>query len=256
MSCWSRESGIRTADDVRRLGDAGAHAVLVGEQLMRAQLAGRRARGAACMTRIKICGVTLADDAATVAASGVDFIGLNFWPKSKRYLAPERAPMIAAVARAAGTAKLVGVFVDATVADVLAVVGRVDLDIIQLHGDETPEACQRIAAAVYRPVWKAIAVASPRDIERLDAWPVDAILLDAPTPARGGARRAVRSRARARRATGKPIVLAGGLRPTPSPQRSRAVRPWAVDVASGVEVAPGVKDRAKIAAFVAAVRSA
>jgi|HubBroStandDraft_6_1064221.scaffolds.fasta_scaffold276559_2 phosphoribosylanthranilate isomerase len=207
------------------------------------------------MTRIKICGVTLADDAATVAASGVDFIGLNFWPKSKRYLAPERAPMIAAVARSAGTAKLVGVFVDATVADVLAVVGRVDLDIIQLHGDETPDACQRIAAAVYRPVWKAIAVASPRDIERLDAWPVDAILLDAPTPARGGGG-APFDHELARRAVGKPIVLAGGLRPDTVAAAIAAVRPFAVDVASGVEVAPGVKDRAKIAAFVAAVRSA
>ncbi len=207
------------------------------------------------MTRIKICGITLADDAATVAASGVDFIGLNFWPKSKRYLAPERAPMIAAVARAAGTAKLVGVFVDATVAEVLAVVGRVDLDIIQLHGNETPDACQRIAAAVYRPVWKAIAVSSPRDVERLDGWPVDAILLDAATPTRGGGG-APFDHELARRATGKPIVLAGGLRADTVAAAIAAVRPWAVDVASGVEVAPGVKDRAKIAAFVAAVRAA
>lgn len=207
------------------------------------------------MTRIKICGVTLADDAAMVAAAGVDFIGLNFWPKSKRYLAPERAPMIAAVARGSGNAKLVGVFVDATVADVLAVVGRVDLDIIQLHGDETPDACQRIAAAVYRPVWKAIAVASPRDIERLEAWPVDAILLDAPTPARGGGG-APFDHELARRAAGKPIVLAGGLRPETVAAAIAAVHPFAVDVASGVEVAPGVKDRAKLAAFVASVRSA
>ena len=203
------------------------------------------------MTRIKICGVTLADDAAAVASAGVDFIGLNFWPKSKRYLAPERAPMIAQIARATGSAKLVGVFVDATVDDVLAVTARVDLDIIQLHGDETPDECQRIAAAVYRPVWKAIAVRTASDVERLDAWPVDAILLDGPRAGSGVAF----DHALARRAAGKPIVLAGGLTPETVAAAIASVKPWAVDVASGVEAAPGVKDRGKLAALVAAVRS-
>jgi len=208
------------------------------------------------MTRIKVCGVTLADDAAAVAAAGVDFIGLNFWPKSKRYLAPERAPMITAVARAAGTAKLVGVFVDAYVDDVLAITARVDLDVIQLHGDETPEACKRIAAAVYRPVWKALPVASTRDVERLDVWPTDAILLDGPragsgTPFDHGLARLARERHPALR-----IVLAGGLTPETVGGAIAHVQPWAVDVASGVEAAPGVKDRGKLAAFVAAVRSA
>ena len=226
------------------------------------------------MTRIKVCGVTLADDAAAVAAAGVDFIGLNFWPKSKRYLAPERAPMITAVARAAGTAKLVGVFVDAYVDDVLAVTARIDLDIIQLHGDETPDACKRIAAAVYRPVWKALPIASARDVEHLDAWPTDAVLLDAPAArvrharpefgtelgtGRGGSgktfdhglARLARERYPALR-----VVLAGGLTPETVASSIAHVQPWAVDVASGVEAAPGVKDRAKLAAFIAAVRSA
>jgi phosphoribosylanthranilate isomerase len=204
------------------------------------------------MTRIKVCGVTLADDAAAVASAGVDFIGLNFWPKSKRYLATERAPMIAQVARSAGTAKLVGVFVDATVDAVLAITARIDLDIIQLHGDETPDECRRISAAVFRPVWKAITVRAAADVERLDAWPADAILLDGPRAGSG----TPFDHALARRATGKPIVLAGGLRPETVAAAIASVQPWAVDVASGVEAAPGVKDRAKLAAFVAAVRSA
>ena len=207
------------------------------------------------MTRIKICGITLADDAAAVASAGVDFIGLNFWPKSKRYLAPERAPMIAAIARSCGSAKLVGVFVDASVDDVLAVTSRIDLDIIQLHGNETADACARIAAAVYRPVWKAIAVSGPRSVDRLDAWPVDAVLLDSPTPMRGGSG-APFDHALAQLAVGKPIVLAGGLSPETVAAAIARVKPFAVDVASGVEAAPGVKDRAKVAAFVAAVRSA
>jgi phosphoribosylanthranilate isomerase len=207
------------------------------------------------MTRVKICGVTLADDAAAVASAGVDFIGLNFWPKSKRYLAPERAPMIAAIARSCGSAKLVGVFVDASVADVLAVTSRVDLDIIQLHGSETPQACAQIASAVYRPIWKAIAVSSLSSIERLDAWPVDAILLDSAAPMRGGSGVPF-DHGIAQMASGKPIVLAGGLSPETVAAAIARVKPFAVDVASGVEAAPGVKDRAKVAAFVAAVRSA
>ena len=210
------------------------------------------------MTRVKICGVTLADDAARVAAAGVDFIGLNFWPKSRRYLAPERAPIVAAAARAAGQARLVGVFVEPEVDEVLAIAARVELDVIQLHGDETPEACEQIAAALYRPVWKAIAVGGPKDLTRLEAWPADALLLDAPSRGRGGAgttfdhalAREARERYPARH-----FVLAGGLDPSNVAAAIALVEPWAVDVASGVEAAPGIKDPAKLAAFLAAVRA-
>ncbi len=209
------------------------------------------------MTRIKVCGVTLADDAARVAAAGVDFIGLNFWDKSKRYVAPERAPMLAAVARASGAAKLVGVFVDADVDEILAITGRVELDVIQLHGDEDAETCKRVSAAVYRPVWKAIAVKSARDLEHLEAWPVEAVLLDAPTPSRGGAGarfdHALAADARHKFPALK-IVLAGGLDANNVGAAIAQVDPWVVDVASGVEAGPGIKDPAKLAAFVTAAR--
>ncbi len=209
------------------------------------------------MTRIKICGVTQADDAAAVASAGVDFIGLNFWPKSKRYLAPERAPMISGVIRAMGTAKIVGVFVNPEPEDVLAVLGRVELDIVQLHGDEDIEHVREIAKAVYRPVWKAISVKSARDLEYLDQWPVDVLLLDAPTPGRGGAGASF-DHGLARAARGQfpalKIALAGGLAPANVAAAIAHVKPWVVDVASGVEAAPGIKDREKLAAFIAAVR--
>lgn len=209
------------------------------------------------MTRIKICGVTQADDAAAVASAGVDFIGLNFWPKSKRYIAPERAPMISGVIRAMGTAKLVGVFVNPEPDDVLAVLGRVELDIIQLHGDEDIEHVREIAKAVYRPVWKAISVKSARDLEHLDQWPVDVLLLDAPTEGRGGAGASFDhglARAARQQFPKLKIALAGGLAPANVAAAIASVVPWAVDVASGVEAAPGIKDRAKLAAFIAAVR--
>ena len=209
------------------------------------------------MTRIKICGVTLPDDAAAVAAAGVDFIGLNFWPESKRYLNPARAPLLAGVVRAMGHAKLVGVFVDPDPDEVLAVAALVELDIIQLHGDEDPDAVKRIVDAVARPVWKAITVRSACDLEHLDVWQVDALLLDAPTPDRGGAGasfdHALARDARARFPHLK-IMLAGGLAADNVGVAITRVQPWAVDVASGVEAAPGVKDRSKLAAFVAAVR--
>jgi phosphoribosylanthranilate isomerase len=221
---------------------------------------------------VKICGVTLADDAARVAAAGADFVGLNFWPKSKRYLAPERAPIIAAAARAAGAAKLVGVFVDAKIEDILQICAVVTLDVIQLHGDETPETCSKVSAAVYRPVWKAIAVGSAKDLDKLDAWPTDALLLDAPSPrarhartdigtelapGRGGAGATFDhrlARDARQRFPAKRIVLAGGLDPGNVAAAIAQVEPWAVDVASGVEAGPGIKDAAKLTAFIAAVR--
>ena len=211
------------------------------------------------MTRvlIKVCGITLADDAARAAAAGVDFIGLNFWPKSRRYLSPDRAPIVAAAARGTGSAKVVGVFVDPEVDEILEIAARVELDVIQLHGDEDPETVKRISLSVYRPVWKAIAVGASKDLDRLEVWPADALLLDAPTPGRGGAgarfdHRLARE-ARERYPT-RNFVLAGGLDPSNVAAAVANVQPWAVDVATGVEAAPGIKDPAKLAAFVAAAR--
>lgn len=208
------------------------------------------------MTRIKICGVTLADDAARIAQAGADFIGLNFWPKSKRYLSPERAPMIASVARSTGSPKVVGVFVDPDVDEVKEIVASVDLDIIQLHGDESPELVKAISLAVFRPVWKALPIKGPRDLEHLDIWPAEALLLDAPSAGRGGAGATFDwqlARAARERYPKINIVLAGGLRPENVAGAIDAVDPWAVDVASGVEAAPGVKDPVKLDAFMRAV---
>ena len=209
--------------------------------------------------RIKICGVTLAEDAARVAAAGADFIGLNFWPRSKRYVDSARGAELAAAARAAGPAAIVGVFVDATVEEIAAVHARVGLDVIQLHGAEPAAVAAAVARAAGRPVWKAIAAGGPSDLDGLDAWPVDALLLDAPTPEKGGSGRsfdwslaaAARAQNPARR-----IILAGGLHAGNVAAAIAAAEPWAVDVASGVEAAPGIKDAGKVAAFVAAARAA
>lgn len=208
-------------------------------------------------TRIKICGVTLPDDAARVSSSGADFIGLNFWPKSKRYVDPERAPMLASVIRSTGAAKIVGVFVDAELDEIQQLVTSADLDVIQLHGDETPDFVKRVSTTLYRPVWKALPVKTSKDVAHLDVWPAEAILLDAPTPGRGGAGASFDwslAREARERFPKLNVVLAGGLTPDNVGGAIEQVQPWAVDVASGVEAAAGVKDPAKLSAFIAAAR--
>jgi phosphoribosylanthranilate isomerase len=209
------------------------------------------------IAKIKICGVTLADDAARASAAGADFVGINFWPKSKRYVVPSRAALLAAAVHSAGEAQVVGVFVDASAAAIAEVVQDVALDVIQLHGDESPDEVVEVATATKRPVWKAFPATSPY-LEELERFAVDAILLDTPTPGRGGSgdtfdwslARAVRARYPARL-----LVLAGGLRPdNVAAAIVAAGAPWAIDVASGVEAAPGIKDAAKITQLIAAVR--
>jgi len=207
---------------------------------------------------IKICGVTSIDDALHIAGLGVDFIGLNFWPRSKRHIAMDRGADLVRHVRAAHSAtQIVGVFVDPTIDDVVTHSANAKLDIVQLHGSETAQFCTAIARAVQRPVWKALSVATAADVAELTAWPVDAILLDAPSSGRGGAGlpfdHALAREARDRY-PGIRLVLAGGLNPTNVAAAARLVTPWCVDVASGVESAPGVKDPARVSAFVAAVR--
>jgi phosphoribosylanthranilate isomerase len=207
--------------------------------------------------QIKICGVTRPEDAAMVAAAGVDFVGLNFWPSSKRYLPVERAPAVAEAARGSGRVGVVGVFVNARLDDIVAAARTLSLDAIQLHGDETPQDAAAVAHQAHCAVWKAVAVGRRSDLDRLDTWAVDAILLDTPTTGRGGSGRVFdwKLARDARRAyPTRRFVLAGGLSPENVHAAIEAVSPWAVDVASGIESTPGVKDRAKLTAFLAAVR--
>lgn len=208
-------------------------------------------------TLVKICGVTDPDNAAQVAAAGANFIGLNFWPKSKRFVTRERAGEIATAIRGAGAARLVGVFVDPKPDEIAAVFEHVELDIIQLHGDETP--ARLLALAPGRSLWKVIPASDTTAIDDLDRWPVEAILLDTPSPDRGGTGKPfdwALARTARERYPARQIILAGGLHAGNVASAIAEVAPWAVDVASGVESAPGIKDPARVAEFVAAARAA
>ncbi|MEI8037448.1 MAG: phosphoribosylanthranilate isomerase [Verrucomicrobiota bacterium] len=204
---------------------------------------------------LKICGVTTRDDAVRLVALGVDALGVNFWPRSQRYLAPELAGWLRELA---GKILRVGVFVNEPAALPLRLIRAGLLDVVQLHGDETPE-----EAATYQdggvPFFKAIGVKTLADLERAAEYGAQAILLDAHAPGvYGGTGRTFdwhSARAFKSRHPQLPVILAGGIVPANAALAAAAVRPAALDVASGAELAPGRKDFDKVAALLAALHS-
>jgi phosphoribosylanthranilate isomerase len=196
------------------------------------------------MVRVKICGITRLEDALAAARAGADALGFNFWPKSKRYVDPRTAAEI--IALLPPFVATVGVFVDPTREEAVQAAERSGVQWLQLHGDESPELC----ASLPLPVLKAIRVRHRASLDLLDAYDVAGFLLDTDTPGYGGSGATFDWALAAEAALRAPIVLAGGLRPENVADAVRQVSPWAVDVASGVESAPGVKDHEKTARFI------
>lgn len=206
-------------------------------------------------TGVKICGVTRADQAGAIVSAGADAIGVNFWPRSKRYLPlAEARPWLAELA---GAVVRVGVFVNATDEELRAARDAGCLDFLQLHGDETPE---RLAALLGEglPVFKAAGLGDRAEGEKAAAFPGDSLLLDAHAPSEyGGTGRTADWSLAAEAVQRQPereIVLAGGLSPENVAEAVARVASAGVDTASGVESAPGVKDLAKVRDFLAAAR--
>jgi phosphoribosylanthranilate isomerase len=197
--------------------------------------------------RVKICGVTSLEDAHLVAECGADAAGFNFWPQSPRYCDPELARDIGAQMPA--SMDRVGVFVNATVAEIEEIARLAGLSAVQLHGQESAQDCSRISF----PVIKAIPVTADLDGSKLAAYDVAAFLLDAPTPAHGGSGTVFDWSLAAALDLHRPAIIAGGLTPANVGGAIAALHPYGVDVASGVEASPGVKDPGKVAAFMAAV---
>jgi phosphoribosylanthranilate isomerase len=200
---------------------------------------------------IKICGVTSADDAAMAAAAGAGAIGVNLWPGSKRFVGDAAAARRVLAAVPAGVLK-VGIFVDADAAAVERAVGELGLDRAQLHGDEAPAAFAHLPPA---RLIRALRVRDASSFAEAAAWRAGLFLYDAFVDGFGGGGAVAPWALIARHAT-RPFLLAGGLTPGNVAAAIAAVRPDGVDVASGVERAPGRKDPAKVAAFIAAARAA
>ena len=203
---------------------------------------------------VKICGITRAEDAEQTVRAGADWLGINFWPKSKRFATREVAIDVAAAARAVrADVRLVGVFVNQPVSEIDALADAVALDYVQLHGGEAPATCAYFGARAI----KAIAVRGMEDIRLLEDFPSTTFLLDTPSAGYGGSGLTFDwTLAKAAVGSGRRILLAGGLNLENVAEAVREVRPFGVDVASGVESAPGVKDSEKVRRFIAAAKGA
>jgi phosphoribosylanthranilate isomerase len=202
------------------------------------------------MTKIKICGIKTVSDALAAMDAGADLLGFNFYPKSPRYIDVGRCRDIMSVMRKYGHITYVGVFVNASAAEVRATMETCGLSLAQLHGDETPD----MLAALKGKAFKAFR-GVPRHPDNFARDSAPALLVDASVKgAYGGTGVTADWESAAELAKRYPILLAGGLTPENVAGAVRQVKPWGVDVASGVESAPGEKDEAKLSAFVKAVR--
>jgi phosphoribosylanthranilate isomerase len=201
------------------------------------------------VTRIKICGITRVQDAELAVSLGAWAIGLILWPPSPRHCRRAAAVQIAAAVRR--RTEVAGVFVNPTLEQVARAAEEIGLDVVQLHGEEGPAFCAEVARRTGAKVIKAARVRSGGDIQALEPYHTDFHLLDGP----GGGRTFDWELARRRHAR-VPLILSGALSADNVAAAIAAVRPFAVDVASGVESAPGIKDPDALAAFAAAVAQA
>lgn len=202
------------------------------------------------MVKFKICGITNLEDALAAADLGADMLGFNFYEGSKRYVEPAVAAKI--INGLDGRIDPVGVFVNADIDTIKRTVEAAGLAAVQLHGDETPELVHEVARTCGVPVIKALRVSPGFLVEVIPEFSADSILLDVFSPAAFGGtgeRFDWRVAVAAKKHTDR-LFLAGGLTSENVAEAVELVRPYAVDVASGVEFAPGRKDAAKMEAFI------
>ena len=206
------------------------------------------------MDRVKICGITNAKDAQAAVDAGANLLGFNFYAKSPRHIAEETAAEIRS--HLPKRVKAVGIFVNHLPADVISLRSSLGLDAVQLHGDEPPEAVAEIAPVV--PVIKAFRVEPEFPLTTLDQYSqAFAFLFDAAHTDQYGGTGCTTDWDVARRAAAKHrIILAGGLKVENVAAAVRIVRPYGIDVASGVESSPGKKDHGRLREFIQEVRRA
>ena len=204
------------------------------------------------MTKIKICGIKTVNDALAAMDAGADLIGFNFYAKSPRYIDIGKCRDIMSVMRKYGHITYVGVFVNASVAETRATMETLGLSLAQLHGDETAEMLNALDGKAFK-AFRGI----PADVNSFARSASPALLVDASVKGLyGGSGVTADWDGAAELAKRYPLLLAGGLTPENVAEAVGRVKPWGVDVASGVESAPGEKDASKMKAFVRAVRLA
>jgi indole-3-glycerol phosphate synthase/phosphoribosylanthranilate isomerase len=246
------ESGIHTSADARRLARYNIQAMLVGESLVTSQDIPAQIRtllkGANESVQVKICGLRNKDQVLTARDAGADLLGLMFYEPSPRYIQPREAREILKTFEDNQISPdIVGIFVNEEADYINEIVDRVGLHFVQLHGDESPEFCERIKCSVI----KGLRLNSRADLKKIAAYAETAwrILLDTPTVKWGGTGETHDWDLARSVAQQTPVFLAGGLTPENVAEAIQRVHPWGVDVSSGVEI-NGNKDANKIQAFV------
>lgn len=198
---------------------------------------------------VKICGITNLDDALDAVDCGADWLGFNFYPDSPRYLEPEKAKEI--ILEIPPSIEKVGVFVNAQPEWVIDITTDLNLDRLQFHGDETPEFCNSFGRAWY----KAFRFQTESELKQLALYECDWVLADTYVEKAFGGTGVVSNWDLARKAgEQKKLILSGGLKPENIEIALEAVKPQAVDVASGVETSPGIKDRYKMEELIKRVK--
>jgi phosphoribosylanthranilate isomerase len=201
------------------------------------------------MTKIKICGIKTVTDALAAMEAGADLIGFNFYPKSPRYVTVGKCREIMSVMRQHGRVLSVGVFVNATLGEIQATMETCGLNLAQLHGDESPDLLQELDGKGFK-AFRGV----PENLNGFVRQNAPAFLLDASAKGMyGGSGVTGDWSMAAELAKTYPLLLAGGLTPENVTDAVRLVKPWGVDVASGVESEPGKKDTVRMKAFVQAV---
>jgi phosphoribosylanthranilate isomerase len=245
----SKRSRTRTIDQSGCGGTGGMLAFCFPLSAMRSNFS-----VAAMSLMVKICGITRLEDARVAVDAGADALGFMFYEPSKRFVKPENAARI--IAGVAASVDRVGVFVNADEDTVRCAIEVSGINVIQLHGEEVPGFCEKFGPL---KIWKAFRVeneeslAGVRRFNNVDAWLLDSYVKGS----HGGTGETFNwDLAIKAKENGRPIILAGGLVPENIGEAVRKVRPYGVDVSSGVESAPGIKDAGKIRAFIRAAKAA
>jgi phosphoribosylanthranilate isomerase len=192
--------------------------------------------------KIKICGLTRREDVEAAVKAGAEYLGFIFYPKSPRFVTPETASEISG--ELPDNVKKVGVFVNSDLEDVRDIIEECSLDVVQLHGFESAEYVRELHDV---EVWKTVNLGNEEDLQEALRFPADAILVDSMTQAqRGGTGKLCDWRLAAQLSKKCRVVLAGGINPENIAEAATRVKPAIIDVNSGVEIAPGIKDKRKI----------
>jgi len=202
--------------------------------------------------KVKVCGITSYEDAAMALDQAVDALGFNFFPASPRYISPAEARSI--IRRLPPFTAAVGVFVNVSSVESLMETSLLaGVQVLQLHGDETPEYCSKLAS---RTLIKALRIGKDGIRENIEEYPVQAFLLDSKDDALfGGSGRSFDWKLASQIKRFRPIILAGGLRAENVGKAIRTLEPYGIDVCSGVEIRPGKKDAGKLREFMDEVRN-